>query len=293
MAAGYGVHCDRHRPRRAGSGTDGRTLAAMEPSPMHVPAIPAATVVPLRDGPDGLETLMLRRNSKLEFAGGMWVWPGGRIDPGDYPGGAPDDDPAVLEAAARAAAVREAGEEAGIVVDPDSLVWFAHWTPPPISPKRFAHLVLRRARPRGPRSPSTAARSTTMPGGRRPRPCACATPSRSSCRPPTWITLEHLAPFTSVAEAMSDLRAATARVLRHPLRLGRGRRGRPLPRRRRLRRRGRRPPRRAPPPLDGRRRLALRAVGPDRRPTSRARWRAPDGAGRLAHPDARRPTRRW
>ena len=30
---------------------------------------------------------MLRRNSKLKFAGGMWVFPGGRIDEGDYPAG--------------------------------------------------------------------------------------------------------------------------------------------------------------------------------------------------------------
>ena len=41
--------------------------------------IPAATVVLLRDGAQGMETLMLRKNSKIAFAG-MWVFPGGRID---------------------------------------------------------------------------------------------------------------------------------------------------------------------------------------------------------------------
>ncbi len=96
-------------------------------------AIPAATVVLLRDGPNGIETLMLRRNSKLAFAGGMWVWPGGRIDPSDYED-APDD----VLAAARRAAVRETAEEAGLTIDGDALVWFSHWTPPSISPKRFA-----------------------------------------------------------------------------------------------------------------------------------------------------------
>ena len=40
--------------------------------------VPAATVVVVRDGNDGVETLMLRKNSKLAF-GGMWVFPGGRI----------------------------------------------------------------------------------------------------------------------------------------------------------------------------------------------------------------------
>ena len=39
-----------------------------------------------RRAPTGVETLMLRRNSKLAFAGGAWVFPGGRIDPEDYPG---------------------------------------------------------------------------------------------------------------------------------------------------------------------------------------------------------------
>src|SRR5262249_27370798 len=96
-------------------------------------AVPAATVVLLRDAPDaGLETLMVRRSSKLEFAGGMWVFPGGRGDPGDVPS---DDD--VIEAARRAA-VREAREEADLVVDADALVPFAHWVPPPVTAKRFA-----------------------------------------------------------------------------------------------------------------------------------------------------------
>ena len=44
--------------------------------------IPAATVVVLRDAETGLEALMLRRNSKIAF-GGMWVFPGGRVDEED------------------------------------------------------------------------------------------------------------------------------------------------------------------------------------------------------------------
>ena len=61
--------------------------------------IPAATVVLVRERDGTLETLMLRKNSKIAF-GGMWVFPGGRIDDEDRIG-APD-----VATAARRAAVR-------------------------------------------------------------------------------------------------------------------------------------------------------------------------------------------
>ncbi|HAF68589.1 MAG TPA: NUDIX hydrolase, partial [Acidimicrobiaceae bacterium] len=44
--------------------------------------IDAATVVVARDTSNGIEVLMLRRNSKIYF-GGMWVFPGGKIDETD------------------------------------------------------------------------------------------------------------------------------------------------------------------------------------------------------------------
>ena len=93
---------------------------------------PAATVVLIRDGRAGLEALLLRRNSRLAFAGGSWVFPGGRID--DLDGGKESCE----EVAARLAAVREAREETGLYVDPDSLLYFAHWTTPEPAPRRFA-----------------------------------------------------------------------------------------------------------------------------------------------------------
>ena len=45
--------------------------------------IPAATVVLLRNTDAGPEVLMLKKNSKITF-GGMWVFPGGKIDAADY-----------------------------------------------------------------------------------------------------------------------------------------------------------------------------------------------------------------
>jgi 8-oxo-dGTP pyrophosphatase MutT (NUDIX family) len=43
----------------------------------------AATVVLLRDGRDGLEAYLQRRPTRMGFAGGLWVFPGGRVDQAD------------------------------------------------------------------------------------------------------------------------------------------------------------------------------------------------------------------
>ncbi len=95
-----------------------------------IPVRPAATVVVLRDAP-GLEVLMVRRHARLAFHGGAWVFPGGRIDPGDRE---PDADE---ENAARRAASREAHEEAGLVIDAGKVVPVSRWITPPGLPRRF------------------------------------------------------------------------------------------------------------------------------------------------------------
>lgn len=43
----------------------------------------AATVLILRDGTDGLEVFMLKRNLNSDFVGGAYVFPGGAVDPAD------------------------------------------------------------------------------------------------------------------------------------------------------------------------------------------------------------------
>lgn len=109
-------------------------------STMGPEAVAAATVILVR--PDA-RILMLKRDSRLSFAGGLWVFPGGRVDPADY------DDSGDLDAAERRAAVREALEEAGLVIDPDSLFRFSHWTPPPQANKRFSTAFFLAAAPDG------------------------------------------------------------------------------------------------------------------------------------------------
>lgn len=91
---------------------------------------PAATVVPLRRRGSNIEVGLVRKNPNLASLGGTWVFPGGRVDPEDE--GASDED------RARAAAVREANEETGLVLNPEALFHHAHWTTPLQYERRFA-----------------------------------------------------------------------------------------------------------------------------------------------------------
>lgn len=51
--------------------------------PEAIPVRDAATVMVLRDGTDGLEVCMLRRNLRSDFVGGAYVFPGGGVDEED------------------------------------------------------------------------------------------------------------------------------------------------------------------------------------------------------------------
>ena len=70
----------------------------------NIQPVPAATVVLARESevhPD-IEILLLKRNSRLVFHGGHWVFPGGRIDAEDFKRSRGDlEYPAALKAAVR------------------------------------------------------------------------------------------------------------------------------------------------------------------------------------------------
>ncbi len=167
-----------------------------------VDAAPAATVVLLRDGADGLEVLLGRRSSKLAFHGGAWVFPGGRIDPGDY-GSTPDD----LPSAARRAAVREAKEEAGVDVDADALVHLSNWTTPEGSPKRFATWFFV-----GPVAGGDAiadgAETEKLQWFGPDEAIAARAAGEIELAPPQYVTLLDLREFATIADAMTAIAAA-------------------------------------------------------------------------------------
>lgn len=49
-----------------------------------IPVRPAATVMLVRDGDDGLEVFMLQRTHDAAFARGQYVFPGGKVDEADH-----------------------------------------------------------------------------------------------------------------------------------------------------------------------------------------------------------------
>ena len=105
---------------------EGTVSADAEP----VFARPAATIIVLRGGSERLEILLVRRTPDQKFMGGMWVFPGGAVDPQD---GDPSEDQSQ-----RRAAIRELDEEAGIVgVAATDLVRFSRWVTPKQVSKRF------------------------------------------------------------------------------------------------------------------------------------------------------------
>jgi 8-oxo-dGTP pyrophosphatase MutT (NUDIX family) len=158
------------------------------------PLIPAATVVLLRDAPhlsgldQHLQVLMLQRNAGRGAFAGYWVFPGGRVDPTDA-----DDE---------ACAVREAREETGVVVDPQKLVRWSHWTPPVTEPKRFGtwFFIAEVAS-----DVEVNIDEAEIVGHEWMTPSEALTRRDAgdfNLAPPTFVTLSCLVPFASVAEAI-------------------------------------------------------------------------------------------
>ena len=138
---------------------------------------------------------MLHKTSKIAF-GGMWVFPGGKIDAADY------DEERNDNAAARVAAARETEEEAGISIPANKFIWFAHWTPPASTARRFATWFFL--------SSTDGDHEITVDGGEIQNhqwisPLEALeqhAKGEIDLAPPTWVSLYHLSKFDNIDQAI-------------------------------------------------------------------------------------------
>ena len=92
--------------------------------PAAVP-VPAATILLLRDGVEGLEVFMVKRHHQIDFVAGALVFPGGKLEKGDSDAAlerhfdGAESWPADMRALG-AGAIREAFEESGILLARDA-----------------------------------------------------------------------------------------------------------------------------------------------------------------------------
>lgn len=136
--------------------------------PENIPLIDSASILVIRDGEAGLEVLMMKRHANIEFAGGAYVFPGGKLDPDDLLGeqGGASFPPGYNELLQTA--YREVFEESGLIIGDasgadeyrdallkgellfseiinkanikfhsDDILPFARWVTPRVYPKRF------------------------------------------------------------------------------------------------------------------------------------------------------------
>ncbi|WP_375394722.1 NUDIX hydrolase [uncultured Sphingomonas sp.] len=205
-------------------------------------AIPAATLIVMRDRVDGpADLLMVERAKAMRFAAGALVFPGGRIDPGDDVLAATIGDGDDLPA--RIAAIRETIEEAGLAIglsplpsaaslssiraalhagqpfadalatqgvtlDPAILVPFARWRPAHQHARIFDTRFYLAAYPDGSPEPSADEGETVrLFWSSAAAVLAAADAGRAILIYPTRRTLERLAQHRHFAEAVADAAA--------------------------------------------------------------------------------------
>jgi len=165
-------------------------------------ARPAATVIVVRDGPKGLETLLLRRNPELKVMAGAWVFPGGKVESSD------EGDEALPQA--RAAALRELSEETGLYAELDDLTYFSRWLTPEVVKHRFdTYFFLALCPEHGSvrvDGSEIVDHRWVLPGD------AVAEQAEGALKlpPPTLVSLSDLADHASVAEVQATVSAREA-----------------------------------------------------------------------------------
>lgn len=160
---------------------------------MEASMLVGGTAVLLREGAEGLETLLIRRPDRGSFAG-AWVFPGGVLEDADVVPGESEH-----EAAARAAA-RECEEEVGL--RPTGLHVFSCWVPPIEAPKRVRTWFFIAPAPAGEIDPAPDEVIDTVwvsPADALRRHAD----ARIMLVPPTWVTLRGLAGLATFEDAVA------------------------------------------------------------------------------------------
>jgi 8-oxo-dGTP pyrophosphatase MutT (NUDIX family) len=149
----------------------------------------------------GLQVLLVRRNPEARFMPGVWVFPGGAVDPTDGDG----------EAAHRSAAVRELAEEAGIELPADELVAYSRWITPNVVPIRFdTRFYLALAPAHSPPRPDGS--ETVDAGWFAPR--AALDAHQAGELPLVFPTIKHLESLLAFANAAEALDTAKRREVK-------------------------------------------------------------------------------
>jgi 8-oxo-dGTP pyrophosphatase MutT (NUDIX family) len=158
-------------------------------------AVPAASVILLRDGEAGLETYLLHRHAQMAFAGSMVVFPGGRVDPADSTGGR---DPL------RRCALRETSEGTGVILAEADLHPWAHWITPEIEPRRYDTTFFVAAMPADQEASDLSGETDRAEWSTPGDALAAERAGRIRMLPPTMSMLIELADLSSVAEVINQ-----------------------------------------------------------------------------------------
>ena len=194
--------------------------APEERSRNAAPARPASTVIVLGPG-DPFTILMVRRNDKVAFMAGSYVFPGGRVDAGDHPSADAQLPRATFrdlsdaeEAAYRAAAVRELEEEANVRITIADLHPFAHWVTPEIEIKRFDTRFFLARMPHGQVAKHDEGETTALEWLSPQEAIERFNRRELLLPPPTYTSIRQLAPRTSIEDVFAWAKARPiARVM--------------------------------------------------------------------------------
>ena len=184
---------------------------------------PAATVVVVRPAlaPAGFDVLMVRRSDQVAFMGGAYVFPGGRVDEADADAARsrratapPDADTPPprsrfadltieQEMVYRTAATRELSEEAGVRVDIDRLVPFAHWVTPESEARRYDTRFFIVEMPPDQQAAHDEGETTELVWLAPADAIARCLDDTLLLPPPTWTTLRRLSQFSALDDALA------------------------------------------------------------------------------------------